>query len=134
MSEREDKAYIRGNRDAWMQIYREAASQLGYDTAEGKLAALQEERERAVRALRAVCAKYGDNDWPDNAYLPDVIDKYLERPLDEAADDFVGPLEKMRERCAVEASKIDAHDSSSDAGMAADIARRIRALPLLPPR
>ncbi len=39
------------------------------------------EREATVAMLRAVCAEYGDNDWPDNLHLADVIEKHLWRNL-----------------------------------------------------
>ena len=45
------------------------------------------EREAAVTSLRALCAAYGDNDWPDGLALEDVIDKHLARHLDAAYGD-----------------------------------------------
>ena len=36
--------------------------------------------------LRQVCAKYGDNDWPDNLHLADVIEKHLLRNLETVTD------------------------------------------------
>lgn len=33
--------------------------------------------------LRSACAEHGDNAWGDNLYLPDVIEKHLERHIDE---------------------------------------------------
>jgi hypothetical protein len=37
------------------------------------------EREEAIAALRDICARHGDNDWPDNLHLRDVIEKHLGR-------------------------------------------------------
>ena len=39
------------------------------------------EREAAIRVLRCVCSEFGDNDWPDDLHLSDVIEKHLYRPL-----------------------------------------------------
>jgi len=83
MTEKEEKAYMRGCREPWKRILAEAARELGYDTPEGKLAALINEREQAVAALRDVCEAYGSNDWPDNLHLADIIEKHLGRPLDD---------------------------------------------------
>jgi hypothetical protein len=41
------------------------------------------ERQDVVRQLREVCGDYGDNDWPDNLHLGDVIEKHLARNLYE---------------------------------------------------
>lgn len=41
------------------------------------------ERDEAVKVLRRVCAVSGDNNWPDDLHLADVIDKHLEWHLPE---------------------------------------------------
>lgn len=41
------------------------------------------EREQAVAMLRQVCEVHGDNDWPDDLHLADVIEKHLDRHLEE---------------------------------------------------
>ncbi len=38
---------------------------------------LEKERGAAVKMLRQLCADFGDNDWPDDLHLADVIDKHL---------------------------------------------------------
>ena len=35
------------------------------------------ERTALVRILREVCERFGDNDWPDNLHLGDVIERHL---------------------------------------------------------
>lgn len=45
------------------------------------LAALVLERSQAVEMLRQVCAERGDNDWPADLHLSDVIEKHLWRHL-----------------------------------------------------
>lgn len=43
--------------------------------------ALELDETRAM--LRRVCEDYGDNDWPDDLYLPDVIEKHLLDALED---------------------------------------------------
>jgi hypothetical protein len=86
MSEAEDKAYLAGRRAALVRTMQDCARQLGDDDPLAKAAACIEERESAVRALRAICAEHGDNDWPDNAYLVDVLEKHLRCWLDSAEE------------------------------------------------
>lgn len=42
----------------------------------------QKERDETIAMLRHVCEEHGDNDWPDNLHLADVIEKHLWRNLD----------------------------------------------------
>lgn len=42
------------------------------------------ERNAAVAILREVCEAHGDNDWPDDLHLRDVIDKHLWQHLEAA--------------------------------------------------
>jgi hypothetical protein len=45
------------------------------------------ELEEARAKLRALCADVnGDNSWPDDLYLPDVIDKYIVPAVDAEID------------------------------------------------
>jgi hypothetical protein len=76
-----ERAYEAGRRSVWLQILKEATGALGGEhSASGRWLI---ERTEAVAVLRQVCEKYGDNDWPDNLNLADVIAKHLERNLDE---------------------------------------------------
>jgi hypothetical protein len=49
------------------------------------------ERADVVQALRSLCADFGDNDWPDDLHLGDVIEKHLApglyARLEEGSDD-----------------------------------------------
>jgi len=54
---------------------------LGYQSTEGRHVAWISQRERTVAMLRMVCAEHGDNDWPDDLHLADVIEKHLARYL-----------------------------------------------------
>lgn len=81
MTESEEQAYLRGERAAWRNLLADAVKHLGYDTEDGKLAALLSEREQVVEALRQVCEDHGDNDWGAELHLADVIEKHLRRHL-----------------------------------------------------
>lgn len=83
--------YERGVRAVWLQLLTEAIANLGYNTPEANKAAWIIERERTIAVLRDVCDHCGDNDWPDNLSLGDVVDKHLYRHLDHA----ITTLEKL---------------------------------------
>lgn len=62
--------------------------------AESSHARLLAERTETLLLLRDICETYGDNDWPDDAHLTDVIEKHLIRNI-------ACTLEKLEERlCA----------------------------------
>ena len=42
-----------------------------------EVAALKKERAAVVALLRWECGKDGDNDWPDELHLADVIERHL---------------------------------------------------------
>ncbi len=75
-----EQSYIEGSRRAWLRMLQEAISQLG---TEGDAHRWIAERHEVVATLRRLCDVYGDNDWPDNLALQDVIEKHLWRHLDE---------------------------------------------------
>jgi hypothetical protein len=52
------------------------------DTDSEELNRLRQEREDVIKLLRDRLEDYGDNDWPDELYLPDVLEKHLFRNLD----------------------------------------------------
>lgn len=75
MNKRDEMNYQRGLRQAWSDMLYECLSHLGVD--EASLPALALEREQAIAVLRELCQEFGDNDWPDDLALPDIIDKHL---------------------------------------------------------
>jgi len=82
MNDDEEYAYNSGSRMAWLFMLQQCIKNLGIEDVEDQKAAWVQERELAVRALRDVCLKYGDNDWDDNLHLADVIEKHLHRNLE----------------------------------------------------
>ncbi len=83
-SERE-QGYIEGRRRTLMNLLSHALKELrGFGPEDDpliKIAQLVKEREETVSKLREVCAEHGDNEWPENLHLADVIDKHLARHL-----------------------------------------------------
>jgi hypothetical protein len=77
MTEANEQAYIQGNRAAYVDMLRLCLKMLGYDDPESQRAAWILEREATIAQLRDVCAEHGDNDWPDDLNLADVVQKHL---------------------------------------------------------
>lgn len=74
----DEASYTRGANAAWRRILSEAVSQLG---GEGDAVRWRIERSAVVEALRELCERHGDNDWPDTLHLADVIRKHLHSHL-----------------------------------------------------
>jgi truncated hemoglobin YjbI len=66
-----------GQRHAWLTMLQECLRNLGYKDPSYDQASWVIERERAIAALRQVCAEHGDNDWSEDLSLADVISKHL---------------------------------------------------------
>jgi hypothetical protein len=70
--------YLAGRRAAWRSVLHHAIRELGYKddwfTSPARMIA---EREDAIAALREVCGEHGDNDWPNDLRLADIIEKHL---------------------------------------------------------
>ncbi len=79
MTEAEEVAYERGSKSAWRNLLALAIRELGDEAPDHARLAL--ERADAVAALRSACADHGDNEWPDNLHLADVIEKHLAHHL-----------------------------------------------------
>lgn len=70
--------YVQGSNAEWRSILAEAIRHLG---PEGTAEQWRLERADTVAALRTICDELGDNDWPDDLHLADVINKHLVRYL-----------------------------------------------------
>lgn len=81
-----EQDYVNGNQRAWLTMLNECISQLGSPDPARWIA----ERADVVLALRSICAEFGDNDWPDDLHLRDVIEKHLARHL-QATSQVSGP-------------------------------------------
>ena len=75
-------SYIAGRKNAYTALLRDCLRALGHDPDDTTLAAqLASERQEAITALRELCGPFGDNDWPDDLHLVDIIEKHLGRYL-----------------------------------------------------
>lgn len=74
-----EKDYESGNRAALTSMLRHCLRELGYEGDEAERSKWILERESAIATLRHVCAEIGDNDWPDDLHLSDIIEKHLAR-------------------------------------------------------
>ncbi len=79
MNKKEEQFYIRGSRMAWRLMLGQCMKHLGYEKK--KPAAWVLEREDAIAQLRDLCESFGNNDWPEELYLADIIEKHLAKHL-----------------------------------------------------
>lgn len=86
MTESEETAYVQGSRSAWRSMLGECLRQLGIDDPEAGKARWMLEREDCIARLRDVCGTFGDNDWSEDLYLADVIEKHLAKHLFSGED------------------------------------------------
>lgn len=84
MTNNEEQAYIRGHRAALLRVLKDICHELGYDDPVVESTRYIGEREEAIAVLRRLCAERGDNDWPNDLHLADIIDKHLGRYLSES--------------------------------------------------
>lgn len=76
-----ERAHETGSRQAWTAMLQECVGRLGLKGETFEALALQ--RSELVTALRSVCRDFGDNSWAEDMNLADVVEKYLERQLNE---------------------------------------------------
>jgi hypothetical protein len=82
MNPSEESAYIEGSRRAFIDMLQLCLQHLGvHDPVAGQHRWILE-RQEAISTLRQMCADYGDNDWPDDLHLADVLEKHLARYLE----------------------------------------------------
>lgn len=77
-----EQDYLNGSRAAWTRMLGECLKNL--ESGERDKSQWVKERSDTVLALRSVCGDFGDNEWDDDDYLADVIEKHLERHLHHA--------------------------------------------------
>ncbi len=84
MGEKEEVAYSRGERAAYIELLGVALRGLHRDavpTSEDALrqrvAQLEALHAETIQALRAACAEHGDNDWSDDLHPKDIVRKHL---------------------------------------------------------
>ena len=82
-----EQDYITGKRMALCKIIRACLKELGHDPVTEDTPLIVQcqhliEREDTLIVLRRMCGVHGDNDWPHNLHLADILEKHLERYLD----------------------------------------------------
>lgn len=70
-------SYQDGSRMAWLTMLRVCIRQLGVTDIESAKTVWLLEREEALRTLRSVCDRFGDNDWTETNNLSDIIERHL---------------------------------------------------------
>ncbi len=81
----DELSYNQGSNNALMGVLIHVLRTLDFDESdmERKHIAWTLERQSIVNQLRRLCEEFGDNDWPDDLHLGDVIEKHLARHLHE---------------------------------------------------
>lgn len=90
LEEAREHGYLAGSRMAWRRQLQEAIGELrghGEPAEALKAEVLFMQLEEARAALRRVCQEHGDNDWPNDLNLADVIEKHLAPYLDAEEDE-----------------------------------------------
>ena len=72
-----DQGYVDGRRTALLRVIDRILLDYEIDTKTTRRARLEIERAETVSALRRLCEEHGDNDWPDDLHLGDVIEKHV---------------------------------------------------------
>lgn len=72
-----EKNYETGWRAAWDHVLRAYRSNNELSLTEEKVIALTLERNQAIGKLREICEVFGDNDWPEDLHLYDILDKHI---------------------------------------------------------
>lgn len=70
-------SYEAGRKSAYRQLLGECLLALGAEDAAAKQADWVQERVDTITCLRSLCTQFGDNDWEDDLYLVDIIEKHL---------------------------------------------------------
>ena len=77
MTESEEEKYELGSRKAYESMLNFCIRALGYLDEKYNVELLLLEREQIINALRNFCENFGDNDWEEDLWVPDIIEKHL---------------------------------------------------------
>lgn len=77
MTESEEEKFELGSRKAYESMLNVCIRALGYTNEKYTVERLLLEREQIINALRNVCGNFGDNDWTEDLFVPDIIEKHL---------------------------------------------------------
>jgi len=104
--------YENGRKQALISMIQHCMKELGHDLDNNtsQLLGLLKEREDAIIRLRELCRKYGDNEWLDDLYLSDIIDKHLTLyilKMDQDSSKHMNRISDLEHKCDVLTQKID---------------------------
>jgi hypothetical protein len=80
----DEQSYIEGHRRALLGMLRHVLGALDVYDPEAGAARWVIERQDTVAVLRRICAEIGDNEWPDDLHIGDVIEKHLVRHMENS--------------------------------------------------
>jgi hypothetical protein len=69
-------------------------------------------REDVGKMLRMACEEFGDNDWPDNLHLADVLEKHLLRPIRQDLEAQEAEISALGEQVATLKAESEALSAS----------------------
>ena len=89
MNKEQELSYNQGQKSAYLALLRICLSELGIGIDHPAVAQAMWviERQETINALRDLCEQLGDNDWPDDLHLGDVIEKHLVNYLPQKEED-----------------------------------------------
>lgn len=70
--EKQEESYNNGYRAAWLNIGKQAKSELGASEVDFSI-----ERAQVIEFLRSVCLEFGDMEWDENLHIVDILNKHL---------------------------------------------------------
>jgi hypothetical protein len=73
-----DDGYATASTRVHLTYLAAALQGLGRESAEWTQIRLVAEREDAIATLRRICGEFGDNDWPAELHISDILTKHLE--------------------------------------------------------
>jgi hypothetical protein len=77
----DEHSYIEGSRRVWLMMLQQCLIHLGVDDPVTGRQRWLLERQETLAMLRQVCEQHGDQDWTDDLYIPDILEKHLWRHL-----------------------------------------------------
>lgn len=82
----DESSYIEGSRRAWLLMLQQCIIHLGVDDVDAGKTRWVIERQETIAKLRQICETHGDNDFSDDLYIPDILEKHLFRYLERDED------------------------------------------------
>lgn len=73
-----EQGYRDGQKYVWEYLLVECIHHLSMeDDPFAQVVHLSQERRETIAVLRRLCVVLGDNDWPDELYIPDILEKHV---------------------------------------------------------